>query len=62
MLRRKDKSLMEVLVLELVVSNACSCEVVSLIVAVIAVLWATEVDTLVGRLDIGWVKMGCPLW
>ena len=62
MFRREDMSLMEVLVLELVVSSAFSLDVVSLIAAVIAVFWAAEVDTLVGMLDMGGGTIGCPLW
>ena len=52
---------MEELVVECDVSIARSRDVVSLIAAVIAVLWDTEVANLVGRLDTGWESIGWPL-
>ena len=51
--RRVERFVIEDVVLECDVSMARRRDVVSLSVAVIAVLWATEVASLVGRLDVG---------
>ena len=56
-----EMSLIEDVVLVLVFSSALRCEVVSLMAAVIAVFWATDVDTLEGRLDMGWKGIGWPV-